>query len=102
MTDSFGTLEVLDVDGRSYEIFALDAVGGGSGPSRLPYSLKILLENLLRHEDGISVTAEDIAALASWDVKGGDVREIAYTPARVLMQDFTGAVSYTHLRAHET
>ena len=80
MTDSFGTLEVLDVDGKSYEIFALDAMGGEPGPSRLPYSLKILLENLLRHEDGISVTAEDIAALASWDVKGGEVREIAYTP----------------------
>ena len=57
MTDSFGTREVLDVGGKSYEIFALDAVGGLSGPSRLPYSLKILLENLLRHEDGISVTA---------------------------------------------
>ena len=97
MTDSFGTLEVLDVDGKSYEIFALDAVGGESGPSRLPYSLKILLENLLRHEDGISVTAEDIAALASWDVKGGEVREIAYTPARVLMQDFTGVPAIVDL-----
>ena len=99
MTDSFGTLEVLDVDGKSYEIFALDAVGGESGPSRLPYSLKILLENLLRHEDGISVTAEDIAALASWDVKGGEVREIAYTPARVLMQDFTGVPAIVDLAA---
>jgi len=99
MTDSFGTREVLDVGGKSYEIFALDAVGGLSGPSRLPYSLKILLENLLRHEDGISVTAEDIAALASWDVKGGDVREIAYTPARVLMQDFTGVPAIVDLAA---
>ena len=99
MTDSFGTREVLDVGGKSYEIFALDAVGGLSGPSRLPYSLKILLENLLRHEDGISVTAEDIAALASWDVKGGDVREIAYTPARVLMQDFTGVPAIVALAA---
>ena len=99
MTDSFGTREVLDVGGKSYEIFALDAVGDLSGPSRLPYSLKILLENLLRHEDGISVTAEDIAALASWDVKGGDVREIAYTPARVLMQDFTGVPAIVDLAA---
>ena len=99
MTDSFGTREVLDVGGKSYEIFAMDAVGGLSGPSRLPYSLKILLENLLRHEDGISVTAEDIAALASWDVKGGDVREIAYTPARVLMQDFTGVPAIVDLAA---
>ena len=99
MTDSFGTREVLDVGGKSYEIFAMDAVGGLSGPSRLPYSLKILLENLLRHEDGIGVTAEDIAALASWDVKGGDVREIAYTPARVLMQDFTGVPAIVDLAA---
>jgi aconitate hydratase len=99
MTDSFGAREILVVNGKSYEIFALDSLGGQPELSRLPYSLKILLENLLRHEDGISVTTDDITALASWDVQAGESHEIAYTPARVLMQDFTGVPAIVDLAA---
>ena len=99
MTDSFGARELLVVNGRSYEIFALDSLAGQPELSRLPYSLKILLENLLRHEDGISVRADDITALAGWDVQAGESREIAYTPARVLMQDFTGVPAIVDLAA---
>ena len=68
MKDSFGARSMLDVDGTQYEIFRLDAIKEGHA-SRLPYSLKILLENLLRHEDGRDVTRDDILALANWDPK---------------------------------
>src|SRR5258708_39936425 len=88
-SNSFDTRAALDVDGTSYEIFRL---GGFS--ERLPYSLKILLENLLRHEDGVSVTADDISAL------GAEAdREIAFAPARILMQDFTGVPGIVDLAA---
>src|SRR5690554_5024673 len=92
-TNSFGARADLEVGDRRYEIFRLDALG--SAQEGLPYSLKVLLENLLRHEDGVSVTADDITALANWDggPTGGDdpdEREIAFMPARVLLQDFTG------------
>jgi len=89
-SNSFGAR--ADFDGL--EIFRLDAVGG----DRLPYSLKILLENLLRNEDGVSVTAEDVEALAAWDGAVGQAeREIAFTPARTLMQDFTGVPAIVDL-----
>ncbi len=89
--DSFGAKATLDVDGRSYEIFRLDAVkGDGLDVDSLPYSLKILLENLLRTEDGANITEDSIRAVAGWDADADPDIEIQFTPARVIMQDFTG------------
>ncbi|MFC6285735.1 aconitate hydratase [Nocardioides sp. GCM10027113] len=89
--DSFGAKSTLDVDGKSYEIFRLDAVTGeGLDVDSLPFSLKVLLENLLRTEDGADITADDIKALAGWDENAQPDKEIQFTPARVIMQDFTG------------
>ena len=85
--DTFHSRATLDVDGRPYEIFRLDAVGG---LGRLPYALKVLAENLLRTEDGANVTADHVRALASWDPAAEPDTEIQFTPARVIMQDFTG------------
>ncbi|GAA1363225.1 aconitate hydratase [Arthrobacter rhombi] len=85
--DSFGAKGVLDVNGNEYEIFRLNAVEGSDS---LPYSLKILLENLLRTEDGANITADHVRALAQWDENAQPSTEIQFTPARVLMQDFTG------------
>ena len=94
--DSFGARALFEVGNRSYEIFRLDAL---EGSGRLPYSLKILLENLLRHEDGVSVRAEDIGPLAEWDADAEPSREIAFAPARILMQDFTGVPAVVDLAA---
>ncbi len=89
--DSFGAKSTLDVDGTAYEIFRLDAVkGDGLDVDSLPYSLKILLENLLRTEDGADITDGDIKAVAGWDPAAEPDQEIQFTPARVIMQDFTG------------
>ncbi len=89
--DSFGAKSTLDVDGKAYEIFRLDAVAGeGLDVESLPFSLKVLLENLLRTEDGADITADDIKAIAGWDADAEPEDEIQFTPARVLMQDFTG------------
>jgi aconitate hydratase len=85
--NSFGSRNTLRVGDRSYEIYRLDAV---EGASRLPYSLKVLLENLLRTEDGANITADHIRTLAGWDPKAQPSHEIQFTPARVIMQDFTG------------
>jgi aconitate hydratase len=85
--NSFGSRDTLRVGDESYEIFRLDAV---EGAKRLPYSLKVLLENLLRTEDGANVTAEHIRALGEWDAEAQPSQEIQFTPARVIMQDFTG------------
>ncbi|WP_406567742.1 aconitate hydratase [Actinoallomurus soli] len=85
--NSFGSRQTLRVGEASYEIFRLDAV---EGSARLPYSLKVLLENLLRTEDGANVTGEHIRALAAWDPNAQPNQEIQFTPARVIMQDFTG------------
>ncbi|MGI8528827.1 MAG: aconitase family protein, partial [Geodermatophilaceae bacterium] len=85
--DSFGARGQLEVGGASYEIFRLSTVDGAG---RLPYSLKVLLENQLRTEDGANVTAEHIRALGSWDPGAQPNHEIQFTPARVIMQDFTG------------
>ena len=88
--NSFDARADLEVGGRSYEIYRLDALQEKFDVARLPFSLKILLENLLRTEDGVSVRKEDIEALASWDHNAEPSKEIAFTPARVVMQDFTG------------
>ena len=85
--NSFGAKSTLQVGDESYEIFRLDAIEGSDS---LPYSLKILLENLLRTEDGANITADDIRALADWDPDAQPSEEIQFTPARVIMQDFTG------------
>ena len=97
--DSFGARGTLDVGGRTYEIFRLDALQRRFDVARLPFSLKILLENLLRTEGNGSVTAADIEALASWDASAQPSTEIAFTPARVLMQDFTGVPAVVDLAA---
>lgn len=89
--DSFGAKGTLDVDGQSYEIYRLDAVKGeGLDVESLPFSLKVLLENLLRTEDGADITDEHIKAIAGWDASATPDQEIQFTPARVIMQDFTG------------
>ena len=89
--DSFGARGTLDVNGKSYEIYRLSSVNGdGLDVGALPYSLKILLENLLRTEDGANITADDIRALAGWDADAEPSKEIQFTPARAIMQDFTG------------
>ncbi|WP_237223788.1 aconitate hydratase AcnA [Rothia nasisuis] len=85
--DSFGSKGVLNVNGTDYEIFRLKAV---EGSQKLPYSLKVLLENLLRTEDGANITEGHIKALANWDPTAEPDTEIQFTPARVIMQDFTG------------
>ncbi len=92
--NSFNARSTLQVGDRSYEIFRLDAV---EGVDRLPYSLKVLLENLLRTEDGVNITADDIRALANWDPDAEPSKEIQFTPARVLMQDFTGVPAIVDL-----
>jgi len=98
MSDSFGARSTLAFGGKDYEIFRLDAVKEGH-VDRLPYSLKILLENLLRHEDGRDVTRDDILALANWDPKAVPSTEISFTPSRVILQDFTGVPAVVDLAA---
>ena len=96
--DSFSTKATLRLSGREYSYHRLGALPDWSD-SKLPFSLKVLLENLLRHEDGSSVTKQDIEALANWDPKAAPSTEIAYRPARVLMQDFTGVPAVVDLAA---
>jgi aconitate hydratase len=98
MRDSFKTRTTLAVGTQSYEINSLPALKGHD-LARLPFSLKILLENLLRFEDGVNVTREDIEALLKWDAKAAPSHEIAFTPARVIMQDFTGVPAIVDLAA---
>jgi aconitate hydratase len=97
--DSFGAKASLDAGGASHEIFRLDALQQKYDVARLPYSIKILLENLLRFEDGETVTAQDVENVARWAAKDEPSHEIAYTPARVLMQDFTGVPAVVDLAA---
>ena len=86
-TNSFDARTTLEVSGTTYEIFDLHKV---EGSDTLPFSLKVLLENLLRTEDGANITADDIRALGAWEPSDEPNREIQFTPARVIMQDFTG------------
>src|ERR1700748_380744 len=98
-TNSFDAKATLSVGDRTFEIYRLDALQSKFDVARLPFSLKILLENLLRNEDGESIRAEDIEALATWDANAEPSKEIAFTPARVVMQDFTGVPAIVDLAA---
>src|SRR5579863_6002661 len=97
--NTFDARATLDVGGRSYEIFRIDSLQAKYDVARLPFSLKILLENLLRNEDGESIRALDIEALAAWDAHAEPTAEIGFTPARVVMQDFTGVPAIVDLAA---
>src|SRR5436190_3955822 len=98
--NSFNSKAVLRAGGRQYEIYRLESLDkAGLRTQRLPYSLRVLLENLLRHENGKSVTADDIKNLANWDPAAAPSKEIAFMPARVLMQDFTGVPAIVDLAA---
>jgi aconitate hydratase len=97
--DSFGARATLDVGGESHEIFRLDALQPKFDVARLPYCLKVLLENLLRHEDGSTVTSDAIESVATWVAGDEPSKEIAYAPSRVLMQDFTGVPAIVDLAA---
>jgi len=98
--DTLGTRKTLTVDGKEYDYFSLKAAADKIGDiTTLPYTLKVLLENLLRFEDGRSVTTEDVQAIANWQKTKSSTQEIAYRPARVLMQDFTGVPAVVDLAA---
>jgi aconitate hydratase len=97
--NSFDARSTLSVGGRDYQIFRLNALQASHDVARLPYALKVLLENLLRNEDGQTVNAGDIEALAKWVPTDEPSREIAYAPARVLLQDFTGVPAVVDLAA---
>src|SRR5919197_6781511 len=99
--NSFNTRTSLTAGGQRYTYFSLPALekAGYSGLARLPYSLKILLENLLRREDGRFVDTDDIQTLAQWDLTSKAQKEIAFMPARVLLQDFTGVPAVVDLAA---
>src|SRR3954447_1945027 len=100
MTDnSYDARSELDVGGKSHTYYALDALQSKYDVARLPFSLKILLENVLRNEDGEAVRKEDVEALATWDHKADPSKEIAFTPARVVLQDFTGVPAVVDLAA---
>jgi aconitate hydratase len=98
-SDSFGARSTLEVSGKSYEIFRLDALQERFDVARLPYSMKVLLENVLRLEDGVSVSSADVEAIAGWDAGADPSIEIPFQPARVLMQDFTGVPAVVDLAA---
>src|SRR5262245_27561803 len=98
MTGSFNARTTLQVGAKSYDIWSLKALPADK-VARLPFSLKILLENLLRFEDGVNVTRADIEALLNWDPKAAPSYEISFTPSRVIMQDFTGVPCIVDLAA---
>src|SRR5450631_1666729 len=98
--NSFNSKSTLKVGTKEYEIFRLDALDKqGISTTHLPFSLRILLENLLRTEDGRNVTKEEVRALANWNGKSKPEKEIAFTPSRVLLQDFTGVPAVVDLAA---
>jgi aconitate hydratase len=99
MLDSFATRDTLKVNGSSYQIASLTKLGERFDIKRLPYSMKILLENLLRHEDGVNVTKKEIEAVAKWNPKAEPDTEISFMPARVVLQDFTGVPCVVDLAA---
>jgi aconitate hydratase len=97
--NSFDARAKLEAGGRTYDIYRIEALQSKFDVARLPFSLKILLENLLRNEDGEAISAQDIEALATWNAKAEPSYEIAFTPARVVMQDFTGVPAVVDLAA---
>src|SRR6266704_2907802 len=98
--NSFGSRSNLRVGGKDYDIYRIDALDKqGISTKHLPYSLRILLENLLRTEDGRNVTKDEIRALAAWNKNSKPEKEIAFTPSRVLLQDFTGVPAVVDLAA---
>ena len=97
--NSFDARGELEVGGRTYTIYRLDALQSKYDIARLPFSLKVLLENVLRNEDGVGVRADDAEAIATWDHAAEPSKEIAFTPARVVMQDFTGVPAVVDLAA---
>ncbi|MCY7354270.1 MAG: aconitate hydratase AcnA [Lysobacter sp.] len=99
MADSFATRTSLELAGKSYTYFSLPKLGQRFDLAKLPYSMKILLENLLRHEDGVTVLPQHIEAVAQWDAKDEPETEIAFMPARVVLQDFTGVPCVVDLAA---
>ena len=99
MIDSFKTKDSFSVNGKTVEFYSLTKLGQSHDLSKLPFAQKILLENLLRHEDGVDITRDDILALAEWDAKAEPDTEIAFTPARVVLQDFTGVPAVVDLAA---
>src|SRR6185436_21155311 len=98
-SNSFNARAPMTVGARSFDIFRLGALQEKYDVARLPFALKVLLENLLRNEDGVTVRAEDVEALATWDAAAEPSKEIGFTPARVLMQDFTGVPAVVDLAA---
>ncbi|HMB38330.1 MAG TPA: aconitate hydratase AcnA, partial [Wenzhouxiangellaceae bacterium] len=99
MRDELNCRDTLEANGKTYHFYSLAKLGEKHDISRLPYSLKILAENLLRHEDGENITGDDIAAIADWDPNAEPSQEIAFTPARVVLQDFTGVPAIVDLAA---
>ena len=99
MSDSFGAKDTLAVSGREYEIYRIDALQERFDTARLPYSLKVLLENALRLEDDDLVVAADAETIATWNAAAEPSKEIPFQPARVLMQDFTGVPAIVDLAA---
>src|SRR5699024_5511928 len=100
MSDSFNTRAQITAGGRSYDYFSLKTLEQQfPAVAKLPYAQKILLENLLRNENGSTVSADDIKAMANWDAKAEPDTEIAFTPARVVLQDFTGVPAIVDLAA---
>jgi len=99
MRDALNCRDTLDAGGKTYHYYSLAELGQQHDISRLPYSLKILLENLLRFEDGENITPEDVEAIAKWDPQAEPSQEIAFTPARVVLQDFTGVPAIVDLAA---
>jgi aconitate hydratase len=97
--DSFGARSTLSVGETAYEMFRLDALQSRFDVARLPYTLRILLENVLRREDGVTVNGDDVEAVATWDAGAEPSREITFAPARVLLQDFTGVPAVVDLAA---
>ncbi len=99
MSDSAKYTQTLRSSGTDYTIYSLDTLKDQHNIDRLPYSIKILLENIMRHQDGVDITEDDIQAICEWDPKAKPSREIAFTPARVLLQDFTGVPAVVDLAA---
>ena len=99
MRDTFSVLDTLSLNGKSYRFFSLAKFGQKHDIQRLPYAMKIVLENLLRFEDGVNITMKEVEAVANWNAKAEPDTEISFMPARVVLQDFTGVPCVVDLAA---